>query len=100
MRAGQTLSFPLALPRRVEPWLYDVLATETLLTPAGPVQAVHVKPRRDARQGGDLMAEFWVAPSLQYLPVRIVIRQDAQSYVDLLIERLPQQAEGGAERGR
>ena len=95
LRAGQTLTFPLALPRRVEPWSYDVLETETLLTPAGPVEAVHVKPRRDAGQGGDLLAEFWVAPSLQYLPVRIVIRQDALSYVDLLIERLPQQAERG-----
>lgn len=95
LRAGQTLSFPLALPRRVEPWSYDVMETETLFTPAGPVEAVHVKPRRDGRQGGDLMAEFWVAPSLQYLPVRILIRQDAQSYVDLLIERLPQQAERG-----
>ena len=95
LRAGQSLSFPLALPRRLEAWHYDVLETETLLTPAGPVEAVHVKPRRDTRQGGDLTAEFWVAPSLQYLPVRILIRQDAQSFVDLLIERLPQQAEHG-----
>ena len=104
LRAGQTLSFPLALPRRVEPWFYDVLETETLATPAGLVEAVHVKPRRanhdvrDARAAGaagDLTAEFWVAPSLQYLPVRILIRQDAQTYVDLLIERLPQQAERG-----
>ena len=104
LRAGQTLSFPLALPRRVEPWFYDVLETQTLATPAGLVEAVHVKPRRanhdvrdarDARAAGDLTAEFWVAPSLQYLPVRILIRQDAQTYVDLLIERLPQQAERG-----
>ena len=95
LRAGQTLSFPLALPRRVEPWIYDVLETVTLLTPAGPVEAVHVKPRSEGRAAGDLTAEFWVAPSLQYLPVRIVIRQDTQSFVDLLIERLPQQAERG-----
>ena len=98
LRAGQSVSFPLALPRRVEPWFYDVLETETLATPAGLVEAVHVKPRRDtrdARAAGDLTAEFWVAPSLQYLPVRILIRQDAQTYVDLLIERLPQQAERG-----
>ena len=38
---------------------------------------------------------MWVAPSLQYLPVRLLIRQDAQTYIDLLIERLPQQAEPG-----
>ena len=95
LQAGLTVELPLALPRRLEPWLYDVGQTETLLTPAGAVEAVHIKPRRDAGVGGDLTAEFWVAPSLQYLPVRIVVRQSAQSYVDLLIERLPQQAEPG-----
>jgi len=95
---GRTIELPLALPRRVEPWLYDVLETTTLDTPAGPVEAVHVKPRRDATRAGlrgDLAAEFWVAPSLQYLPVRIVIRQDENTHIDLLIERLPQQAAPG-----
>ena len=98
LQPGRTIEMPLALPRRVEPWLYDVVGTETLATPAGAVETVHVKPRREsaaAGRGGDLAAELWVAPSLQYLPVRIVIRQDAQTYVDLLIERLPQQARPG-----
>ena len=98
LQRGRTIELPLALPRRVENWLYDVVGTETLATPAGAVEAVHVKPRREAGasgRGSDLAAEFWVAPSLQYLPVRIVIRQDAQTYVDLLIERLPQQAQPG-----
>ncbi len=93
LQVGTRIELPLALPRVVEPWVYDVLAAETLDTPAGAVAALHVKPRREARAGGDLTAEFWVAPSLQYLPVRIVIRQDAETYLDLLIERLPEQAE-------
>jgi hypothetical protein len=38
---------------------------------------------------------MWVAPSLQYLPVRLLIRQDAETYIDLLIERLPEQAAPG-----
>ena len=38
-----------------------------------------------------------MAPTLQYLPVRIVIRQDAETYVDLLVDRLPQQAAGPAK---
>lgn len=95
LQAGRTIEMPLALPRRLQMWQYDVLQTETLQTPAGPVQAVHVKPRSDSRTGNDLAAEFWVAPSLQYLPVRIVIRQDANTFVDLLIDRLPQQASPG-----
>ena len=91
---GETVELPLALPRRVEPWLYDVVGSEPLHTTAGLVDAVHVRPRRTARPG-DYTAEMWIAPSLQYLPVRIVVRQDAETYIDLQIERLPEQAERG-----
>ncbi len=92
LRPGQVVELMLALPRRLDPWAYEVLAPETLHTPAGPVEAVHVKPRRLQRPGGELVAEAWFAPTLQYLPVRIVIRQDGGAYVDLLLDRLPQQA--------
>ena len=95
LRPGQVLEVPLALPRRVETWTYDVREPETLLTPAGPVEAVRVQPRREARTGGDLVAEMWFAPTLQYLPVRIVIRQDAETFIDLLVDRLPEQAGPG-----
>jgi hypothetical protein len=95
LQPGNSVEFPLALPRRLEPWIYDVLEAETLDTPAGPVQAVHVKPRRLPRPGNELTAEIWVAPSLQYLPVRIVIRQDAETHIDLQIDRLPEQAAPG-----
>jgi hypothetical protein len=93
LRSGQSIELPLALPRRVDRWTYDVLEREMLATPLGQIEGVHVKPRRLVRPGPDLTAEFWVAPSLQYLPVRIVIRQDDETFVDLLLERLPQQAE-------
>ena len=97
LRSGQSVDLMLALPRRVEPWTYDVLGSETLYTPVGPIDAVHVRPRRPAR-AGDLTAEMWTAPSLQYLPVRIVIRQDADTWVDLLLNRLPLQAAEVAPR--
>lgn len=91
---GQTVELALALPRRVEPWLYDIVASEPLVTTAGLVQAVHVRPRRAAPRG-DYTAEVWIAPGLQYLPVRILVRQDAETFIDLQIERLPEQAERG-----
>lgn len=95
LQPGQVIAFPLALPRQMDVWTYDVLATEQVDTPAGPVDAVHVKPRREAKAGGDLTAEVWFAPSLQYLPVRLLIRQDAETYMELSLERLPQQAAPG-----
>ena len=98
LQTGRAIEMPLALPRQVEAWTYEVLQPETLQTPAGPLATMHVKPRREvtaARPGADLAAEIWVAPTLQYLPVRIVIRQDAENFIDLLLDRLPQQAEPG-----
>jgi hypothetical protein len=95
LQPGVSIALPLALPRRVQDWVYEVQQPERLYTPAGAVTALHVEPRREAMRPGDLAAEMWVAPSLQNLPVRIVIRQDEETYVDLLIERLPLQAEPG-----
>jgi len=95
LQPGVAIELPLALPRRVQAWTYDVLDEQIVDTPAGPVAARHVKPRHEPGAGGDLTAEVWVAPSLQYLPVRMLIRQDAESFLDLTIERLPLQAEPG-----
>jgi hypothetical protein len=92
LTAGNTIEVPLALPRNVDRWVYDVLDTETLHTPFGAVEGVHLKPRRVARKGGDLTTEIWFAPSLAYLPVRIRIQQDADTFIDLMIRRKPQLA--------
>ena len=40
-----------------------------------------------------LSMQTWVAPSLQYLPVRVLINQNEGNYLDLVIERKPQQSE-------
>jgi Protein of unknown function (DUF3108) len=92
LQAGTVIEVPLALPRRVDRWLYDVIALEALDTPVGRIEAWHLKPRPLARPSGELTTEMWFAPSLQHLPVRFVVRQDAETYIDLLLQRLPQQA--------
>lgn len=89
---GQVIEVPLALPRNVDRWVYDVLETETLYTPFGAVEGVHLKPRRVARKGADLVAEIWFAPTLAYLPARIRIAQDEDTFIDLMIRRKPQLA--------
>jgi hypothetical protein len=92
LRTGNTLELPVALPRRVYRWVYDVAGEERLHTPVGDLDTFHVKPRFEAR-GGDLTAQMWFAPALQYLPVRIMIRQGADTYADMLLESPPTQAE-------
>ena len=93
LRAGQTVEVPLALTRRVDRWVYDVVGEELLELPVGPVKAWYLKPRLQSKTSSDLAVETWFAPSLQYLPVRIRIRQDEASFIDLTLERLPQQGD-------
>ena len=92
LQAGRTVEVPLALPTNIDRWAYDAQGPVMLDTPVGPVQAFHMKPRRELRPGRDLVVDIWFAPSLQYLPVRLLIRQDANTYVDMLIDQAPQQA--------
>ena len=91
LKVGQSIEIPLAVTRSLDRWIYDVVAEEMLEFPFGEVATFHVKPRRQAT-GGDLSAEIWFAPTLQYLPVRILIRQPPESWVDLTLERPPLQA--------
>jgi hypothetical protein len=92
LRVGQRIEFPLALPTNVDRWSYEVIEEVALPTPFGAVQAFHLRPRRELRPNRDLVADAWFAPSLQYLPVRLLIRQDADTYIDMMIDRLPLQA--------
>jgi hypothetical protein len=92
LRVGEAIELPLALPRRVKRIVFDVVAEDRLETPVGTLDTFHLVPRADLRPGNDLTVQVWVAPSLQYLPVRIRIHQDPQTYVDMGLRRLPMQA--------
>ena len=91
MRAGHVVELPLVLPKRQYLWRYEVLGEELLHTPLGELATWHLRPTK-AAGGGDLSAEVWLAPGLQYLPVRLRIRQDDQTYIDLLLSAPPVQA--------
>lgn len=89
LQPGRTVELPLALPRRLDIWTYDVVGPELLHTPFGTIEAVHLRPRPVARAGEVLRAEIWFAPRLRHLPVRIRIEQGPEVFVDLMIDRLP-----------
>ena len=94
VQAGTVIDIPLALPRKLYAWRYTVQQQELLYTPMGEIRAWRLAPSRadNIPLNGDLTAEVWLAPTLQYLPVRILIRQDAQTYVDLMLAKPPVQA--------
>ncbi len=88
---GVLVELPLALPWRQYRWGYRVLGEETLQTPIGPLSAWHLQPTVPPGNGV-LATDVWLAPSLQYLPVRLLIREDARdNFVDLMLDSLPLQ---------
>lgn len=98
LQVGGTLSMPLAWTRKQDTVTYDILAREMLDTPVGKVETLKLKPRplpsqKDKDKARDeLLAEIWVAPSLQYLPIRMLLRQGAANYLDMKMDKMPQQA--------
>ena len=92
LQVGNRIEVPLALPGNVDMWAYDVIERVSLPTPFGPIETYHMRPKRERPLNRELVADVWFAPTLQYLPIRLLIRQDESTYVDMMIERLPEQA--------
>nr|WP_283254445.1 DUF3108 domain-containing protein [Ramlibacter paludis] len=91
LEVGRVITLPLGRPGAVDHWTYDVVEKEILRTPKlGAVEAFHLKPRPIANARGNIYAEMWFAPSLQYLPVRIQVRMGDVDYLDLIVEKIEQ----------
>ena len=91
LEVGRAVTVPLGRPGAVDQWTYDVVERVTLRTPKlGAVEAFHLKPRPMVNPRGNIYAEMWFAPSLQYLPVRIQVRMGDVDYLDLIVEKIEQ----------
>ena len=92
---GNIVHFPLALPNNLRQWSYMVMGTERLDLKFGAIDAVHLKPLLDGpRRPNEYPFDIWVAPSLQYLPVQIVVKVDQNTWALLALDDLPLQATG------
>jgi hypothetical protein len=91
LEVGRSVSFWMARPGGVDQWTYDIVGRDVLQTPTlGPIEAYHLKPRMIAVPRGNITAEMWFAPSLQYLPVRIKVNMGDTAYVDLIVDHIEQ----------
>jgi hypothetical protein len=90
-RVGQSVTLSLGRPGGVDAWIYDIVETEMLQTPRlGAVEALHLVPRPLKNPRGNITAEMWFAPSLQYLPVRIKVLMGDDTWLDLIVEKIEQ----------
>jgi len=93
LKPGNTVVLPLAYTKKIEPLAFDVINEEVLHTDLGDIPALHVKPRRMLQDKNDLVGETWFAPSLQYLPIRILTHM-GEITLDMKMIGAPQQTPG------
>ena len=93
--AGNVVQIPLALAHNLRRWNYIVMGRERLDLAFGGIDAVHLKPLLDGpRRANEYPFEIWTAPSLQYLPVQILVKIDEKTWALLSLDDLPLQAAG------
>jgi Protein of unknown function (DUF3108) len=91
LEEGRTLQVWLGRPGGLNEWTYDISAEESVFLPKiGDIKVHHLKPRPLATPRGPYTMEMWLAPSLQYLPVKVRFNMNSQSYVDLLAVQIQQ----------
>ncbi|MGZ5847039.1 MAG: DUF3108 domain-containing protein [Ramlibacter sp.] len=90
LEVGRAVTLWMARPGAVDLWTYDITEREVLRTGLGPVEAFHLKPRMIANPHGNILAEMWFAPTLQYLPVRVRVSMGDEAQVDLLVDAIDQ----------
>jgi hypothetical protein len=66
---GTTLVIQTAGTREAEPWLFTVEGAETLALPGGSVVAL--KLSRNPQRDFEPRLELWLAPAMDYVPVRL-----------------------------
>jgi len=81
---GSTVAINVTSARSTEVWTFVVDGPETLDLPAGATPALRLT--RQPRKGQDQSAHLWLAPSLQYLPVRIRLSQSNGDFADLQLQ--------------
>jgi hypothetical protein len=91
LRPGQVLALPLALPQQLASWRYEVVGVEWAPTPLAPATELwHLRPLPPLPAGA-LAAEIWLAPALSYLPLRLRIVQNSDTWLLLHLDAVPLQ---------
>ena len=82
---GQTLTLPVFMAQTTENWPFKLLGPESLSSPMGEIKTLRVE--RLKRSPSDTQhVELWLAPSLGFLPARILIEEANGERIDQRID--------------
>ncbi|MEY4429819.1 MAG: hypothetical protein RLZZ182_2508 [Pseudomonadota bacterium] len=89
---GNMVGVPMVWTKKQEMVIYNVAGEEQIKTPLGDINTFKLVPMNVTNvKGGDVLAEVWIAPQLQYLPIRMLLRQGPDTYLQMDMDKPPQQ---------
>jgi len=86
-KPGSKWSFPVLGQRNSEVWSFQVLETQRIRTPLGEYNVLHVV-RLAPEHSGSQQMDIWLAPSLEWFPVKLRISEENGDYIEQSIESL------------
>lgn len=88
---GADWTFFVAGMRDAEPWTFKVIKNEKISTPMGELDTVHISkaPPPDAK---DQQVDIWLAPSLEWYPVRLRFTHPNNDYVEQNLQQVSNKA--------
>jgi hypothetical protein len=90
-KVGSDWTFFVAGRRDAEPWSFKVVKQESIQTPLGQLAAVHIvkAPPPDST---DQQVDIWLAPSLEWYPVRLRYTDADGDFVEQFLEKISKTA--------
>ena len=86
-KAGSEWKMFVAGRRDAEPWSFKVSGTETLSTPLGELATIHITKAPPPDSKGQQL-EIWLAPKLEWYPVRLKFSDADGDTVDQVISSI------------
>ena len=91
VRTGQRFAFPIARMGSVKHWEFSVMGTPEVRTEVESYRTIHVsRLPPESGSDNDLRVEFWLAPQMHYLPVKMAFNMKDGTYLQVLLRRVRQ----------
>jgi hypothetical protein len=88
-KPGSTWEFFVVGPHDADPWTFRVVGRETMQAGAaiGQVDTIHVLREPPPGSKGQTL-DMWLAPSLEWYPVKLRFNDDGRDYVEQTLEKI------------
>lgn len=87
VKPGSTWTFPVAGTKDAESWTFKVIRQEQIKTPMGDLNAFHIA-RMPAPGDKGQKLELWLAPSLEWYPVRLRFIEPDNDSIEQVLQKI------------